>query len=285
MLLRINRLVLSSGLVLTTLPAAALAGPSVNFEYTTAVDATPAGGNAVTPLRVIYNYDTNLPSGSGPFGTADDGTFDSYAPLSSMVIELGNQCVFVKGAGTSGSVFNNAGPNEDSIDFRAEPPATTNKKLLNHNFVSFRFLLVDPDGTMFSDTSLPTSPDFADDADFQQTDFELTNRTTGRRVRMNATDAPFTFGVYDPAGAILGIKEDVQSLNVNNALKNSLLKLLNDARGFLGDQNRANDSKGKTKLKDFIAAVKKERGRKLSRAVADSLVAAAQSIINDMPAC
>jgi hypothetical protein len=41
-------------------------------------------------LRAVYDYDLDLPSGSGPSGTSHDGTSDSFALLARLIIEPGN---------------------------------------------------------------------------------------------------------------------------------------------------------------------------------------------------
>lgn len=63
-------------------------------------------------------------------------------------------------------------------------PAVADKTLFNGTIRFFRFLLVDVEGTMFSDTSLPANPIFADQSDFQQTSIDLV-AANGERTQLD----------------------------------------------------------------------------------------------------
>jgi hypothetical protein len=106
-----------------------------------------------------------------------------------MIVMVGDQCVALSGAGTEITVFNNAGTTfaEDSYDVRAFAPATDNKTLFGLNIRLAKFLLVDNEATMFTDTTLPTTEAFVGAADSQQTTIDLLDQT-GFPVRLRVDD-------------------------------------------------------------------------------------------------
>lgn len=267
-------------------PAGAAAAPPVtSFQFTTTVDATTVGGDAAAPLRILYQYNPDLAAGSGPIGAGE--TFASYGPLEKVIVEVGDQCVSFSGDGTGITVFNNAGTTfvEDSYDVRADVPATVGKQLFGLDFTFTRFLLVDSAATMFTSTALPTSPAFADEADFQQTVIELADPVTGEGSSLHAGDAPYALTTFDPPAQIGAILDDVRALQVRGSLIQQLAAPLEDARAQLaGTLTQKNLNKGVQQLQRFINLVNANR-RTLGGATADSLVAFARETIDSLPAC
>ncbi|MHC4906535.1 MAG: GLUG motif-containing protein [Planctomycetota bacterium] len=83
--------------------------------------------------------------------------------------------------------------------------------------------------------------------------------------------------VVDPFEALAG---DIAELVQHNGIANSLLAKLDAALKILEDSNENNDGAAVGSLGAFINAVNAQRGKKISEADADSLIAAAQQIIN-----
>lgn len=269
-------------------PAGAAAPPPVtSFQFTTTVDATSVGGDAAAPLRILYQFNPDLAPGSGPFGSSGNGTFESYGPLEKVIVEVGDQCVSFSGGGTGISVFNDAGTTfvEDSYDVRAFGSATVGKQLFGLDFTFTRFLLGDSDRTMFTSTALPTSPAFAAEADFQQTQIDLVDPVTGEESSLHAGDAPFALSTFDPPADILDILDDVRALQVRGSLIKQLAAPLEDARTLLaGTLTQKNLDKGVQKLQQFITLVSANR-KALGDATADSLKSSAIQTIESLPAC
>lgn len=265
----------------------AWAEPSYTFEFKTTVDTSSVGGSTTAPLRITYMYDLDLPPGSGPFGSSEDGTYDSYAPFPRMTVEVGTECVALSGNGTSTTVFNNAGPNanEDSFDVRAEDDAVVGKQFFGLNLRFVRFFLADNEGTMFSDTSLPNSPLFADASDFQQTTIELIDPSNNRLTRLDPGDAPYFLDIFNPVPDISALRATVEETTIHAPLKKELLGYLDAATSFVSDSNITNYDKATNKLKDFIKLVKKERGKKIPTNTADEWATTAQTIIDSFPKC
>lgn len=266
-------------------PPSAAATTPISFQFTTYVDATAVGGSASTPMRVIYQFNPDLAPGSGGSGSGD--TFASYGPLEKIIFEVGNECVAMAGAGTGIDVFNDAGTTivEDSYNVQARNAAVAGKTMFGLNFEHARFLLVDEQMTMFSDTSLPTSPKFAQAADYQQTSVTLRNSTTNRRTTLGAGDAPFQLGLFDPQGIIGEIIDEVHALPVGSDLKAKLTAPLERAKTLLeGTLTQKNIKQARGALEDFIKVVRTNRN-KLGQETAASLSNSALFVINELPAC
>ena len=265
-------------------PTAAGAAPEViTFQFRTAVDATSVGGDADAQLRVIYQFNPDLAP------TQSEATFASYGPLEKLIVEIGGQCASFSGGGTEISVFDNAGTStvEDSYDVRANLPATEGKQLFGHDFIFTRFLLGDSDATMFTSTALPTSPGFADEAEFQQTVIVLADPANPDSEKsLQAVDtSPFFLGTFDPPRKIGSILDQVRTLQVRDSLIKQLAAPLEDARALLtGTFTQRNLDKGEQKLQQFINLVNANR-RTLGDATANSLVSAARGTIESLPAC
>lgn len=255
-----------------------------SFVFKTTVDASSVGGSSTTPLRITVQFSPDLAPGSGPFGSSGDGTFESYGPLNHYIIEVAGQCAGMSGAGTGATVFNNAGPNEDSFDARADGQALAGKTLFGRTIRLTRFLLVDSSGTMFDSTALPTSAAFADASDFQQTLVELVN-ADGSRTRLQATDAPYQLFDFDPQADIAAIIDDVNAAPVTTALKSKLNEPLQRAGALVGGLLiQKNLVKARGELEDFIKLVRTNRNKIGNPAAAD-LMANAGAIIAELPAC
>jgi hypothetical protein len=272
-----------------TVPAQAVTAGPVTFQFRTLLDASPVGGSAVTPLRIIYQYDPGLSPGSGPFGSSGDGTYESYGPLNKMIVELGDQCVAVSGNGTSTTVFNNAGGTEDSFDIRADGAAVDGKTLYKRSIRFMGFLLVDGGGTMLNSTALPTSPVFVEESDFQQTSVEVVD-SSGVRTSLEAS-APYFLTSYDPVGYIGAVIDQINDEiptggQVTTDLKTKLIAPLQRASKLLADGLlvKKNNANARGSLDDFIKLVHSNRNR-LGASNADSLTSNAQAIIAVLPAC
>jgi len=79
--------------------------------------------------------------------------------------------------------------------------------------------------------------------------------------------------------AIRQLIEQVEALDIHHGIKNSLIVKLNAAVKKLEDANESNDSMAINSLGAFINEVEAQRGKKISEADADALIAAAQQII------
>jgi hypothetical protein len=250
-------------------------GASLTFVYESSIDTTPVGGGPGTPLRIFYTFDTSLAPGSGSFGTSE--TLASYGPLDRMIVMVGDQCVALSGAGTEITVFNNAGTTsvEDSYDVRAFGPATAGKTLFGLNLRFARFLLVDSEATMFTDTSLPTTPTFGGAAEFQQATVDLVDQT-GFPVRLRVDDfSPFFLSVYDPVAQIETFKS--VALGLDKGLSTALLVPLEKAIGYLSDASTSNDRKAIQELQTFIA--------KANAAGLTKVALKMRSLIDSLPVC
>lgn len=268
-------------------PAHAVTGDApVTLQFRTSLNASQVGGSTVTPFRIIYQYSPDLAPGSGPFGSSDDGTYDSYGPLNKMIVELGDQCLALSGDGTSTTVFNNSSGSgtEDSIDVRADGAAVAGKAFYGHNLQFLRFLLVDEGGTMFSSTALPTSPLFADQSDYQQTEVDLL--LTGDDSAFLVDSGPYSLNTYDPVSLIGAIIDEINGSQVTADLKTKLKDPLQHASTLLvnGLLTQKNNVQARAALDDFIKLVHSNRN-KLGATTADSLTFDAQNVRAQLPAC
>ncbi|GAA3679590.1 hypothetical protein GCM10023081_17210 [Arthrobacter ginkgonis] len=294
---RLSALVLSTGIALSSLalaPTAAQAAPPpptpepyAEFDYFTYVDARQVGGEESTPVRVLFRYDLDLPTGSGPSGSSQDGTFDSYEPLSRFILEVGNECVSMSGEGTAVTVSNDAGTTsvEDSFTFRAEAPATNGEKLLGLQVQSALFNIIDAQKIMFDGTSLPTGPEPLQGKN-QQAVIELA-RPDGSRVTLPSTlTKVLSMTRFDPAAAIGGIEEAVALHVQDRNLNTTLLATLDRARGYVTDASLANDAKAEQTLTTFTNQVHAaQRAQKITQEGADALLSSASVVGDYLPSC
>ena len=84
----------------------------------------------------------------------------------------------------------------------------------------------------------------------------------------------------DPIELIRDLVKDVLALELPDGLSNSLVKKLDTALRVMEDDNQANDIAAVNSLRAFINEVKAQRGKKISGAIADELIASAQEIID-----
>ncbi|MBT2556084.1 hypothetical protein [Arthrobacter sp. ISL-5] len=270
----------ASLLVLATLsagfsaPAHAADDFAVSFQYKAVIDATPVGGNEATPLRLTYRIDRNLPPSNG-----DGVTWSAYEPLAKLIVELGDECVALSGAGASIDVFNDAGePASDYYGIVAVAPAVTGKKLAGRDIDVVQFVLADLDSTMFSDTALPTSADFAASADFSQ-NLILLDRD------LLFSEGAFQFSAYDPAGALAAIQADLVGLQLNAGVNASLQNRLTKVAGYIDGMSSKGNAKAEQELRGFIAQVQGLSGTGIPSGDAARLIAAATNLIDQLPAC
>lgn len=249
------------------------------------MDTTEVGGGPYTPLRITYQFDPSLAPGSGASGSGE--RYTSYGPLDRTVIEISGQCVVVSGSGTEIIVFNNAGTTfvEDSYAVTAASPATTGKTLFGLDLDLVLFVLIDPDRTMFTDTSLPTNVQFAQDAEGQQTSILLADPASGRD-KLLFSDFPFAqLLAYSPDEIMAGLSEKIGSLHLNPGISNSLTTTLSKVVGYSSGSSTKDRQKAKQELQRFINQVSGLQGNVIKDADANSLIGSASKWIDTMPAC
>jgi len=83
----------------------------------------------------------------------------------------------------------------------------------------------------------------------------------------------------DPVDMINGLIGDIEDMDLHHGLENSLIKKLNNAIKSI-EKNKINA--GINKLNSLINHVEAQRGKKLTEAQADHLVASAQAIIDSL---
>jgi hypothetical protein len=88
----------------------------------------------------------------------------------------------------------------------------------------------------------------------------------------------FTTDSVDPVGAIEDLALTVVEMNLQNGIENSLDSKLDAALDALVDANFNNDGAPCNSLAAFISAVEAQRGKKITSAQADQLIASAQQI-------
>ena len=133
-------------------------------------------------------------------------------------------------------------------------------------------LFADADGRL-----LPGSPciDAGDDsAVLVATDLDGNPRIVGLAVDMGA------FELADPVQSMESLAQQVIGLNLQSGIENSLDAKLDAVLKALDDLNTNNDGAAINALEAFINAVEAQRGNKISDADADTLIAAAQQIID-----
>jgi len=82
----------------------------------------------------------------------------------------------------------------------------------------------------------------------------------------------------DPVAAIEDLAMTVFEMNLQNGIENSLDSKLDAALNALGDANVNNDGAACNSLAAFIGSVEAQRGKKITNAQADQLIASAQQI-------
>ena len=82
-----------------------------------------------------------------------------------------------------------------------------------------------------------------------------------------------------PVELLLDLMVDITDLQLRKGIENSLLVKLDTALEKLEDGNGNNDAAAVNLLEAFINAVQAQRGKKIPEAVADTLIADAERII------
>lgn len=100
------------------------------------------------------------------------------------------------------------------------------------------------------------------------------------------TSQASTWGLFKPSPAqkISDLIVDVESLNLQKGIDNSLDAKLEAARKALQDARTGNDGAAINALEAFKNAVIAQRGKEIPEGAADALVAAAQSIVQELSA-
>jgi len=98
------------------------------------------------------------------------------------------------------------------------------------------------------------------------------------------TSQASTWGLFKPSPAqkISDLIVEVESLNLQKGIDNSLDAKLEAARKALQDARTGNDGAATNPLEAFKNAVMAQRGKEIPEGAADALVAAAQSIIQEL---
>jgi hypothetical protein len=102
---------------------------------------------------------------------------------------------------------------------------------------------------------------------------------TATDVSANSTSRVFTVTVLSAAGATGELVSTVLGLGLPQADARALAAPLGAATNVLGDANPRNDAAAVGSLQAFVRSVEARRGRTLTEAQADQLIAAAQAII------
>jgi hypothetical protein len=272
-MMKTKHLVICAGSILAG-HQAAIAAP-VTFQLSSTIDASAIGGAADETLRVTYTVDSNAP-------VLDSGANFAQYEVAQYRLELGDSCVLLTGGGVSTSVFNDAGTTfvEDSYDISAFEPATTGQTFAGYNLQGSQFVLVDPDRIMFSGTSLPLNTDFSAQADLEQSVLELRNPTTNKRVTLFAENSEFSLTVFNPVASLRALVHQV------GCGHGSLANPLEKAIDLLSDKKTSNDAKAFSNIEKFITDVAKERSKgRLTKSQANQYTAAAQAVLDSIPAC
>jgi hypothetical protein len=127
-----------------------------------------------------------------------------------------------------------------------------------------------PDGVLFQD--IPVQAGDAIDLSCQD-----------GLIGINLT-VTFTSESDDPVSAIEDLAFTVFEMNLQNGIENSLATKLDAALNALVDANVSNDGAACNSLEAFINAVEAQRGKKITSAQADELIAAAEAI-NELLDC
>jgi hypothetical protein len=261
--------------------ATPLRAETIAFQFQTTIDARPVGGSANAPFVVTYAFDSNLTNQA-----VDDPIHGDYAPLV-MTIQVGDEIATASGPGTEIFLWNNTPDGTDGYDVRIDnfTGSSVDGTLFGMEISFCRFLIVDIEGTMFNSNSLPLSPAFATQADFQQSEIDLIDPLTGGMVTLEITEfaatpqkdlTPFSLSLsYDPMFELI---VEVVDLQLPEALQHSLLQKLHAAISSITNPT-PNDAAAAGQLLAFISQVDAQSGNALTPQEADTLAAAAEDII------
>ncbi|MCK4834666.1 MAG: hypothetical protein KAT12_07800 [Gammaproteobacteria bacterium] len=105
---------------------------------------------------------------------------------------------------------------------------------------------------------------------------------TGEYMFSDDASSPrfFTTLQSDPSQLINDLIQEVISLNLQHGIENSLDAKLNTSFAVLDDLNENNNVAAVNTLYAFISAIEGQRGKKITNADADALIASAQEIID-----
>jgi hypothetical protein len=259
----------------------------IAFQLTTTIDTTSVGGGPDTPMRIIYRFNPTLAPGSG--GNLSETAAD-YGPLERVIVEVGDQCAAMSGPGTSIAVFNNAGTTvvEDSYAVTASTPFGSPRppKLFGLDIKLVQFVLVDNERTMFSNTSLPTTFAFGDQADAVQLTLLLFNPTTQRVVSLIESDAPFQLSPYFVQVPVEALRDALSELTLSTGVRNALNGPLDKAIGYLNTFTRDSLQKAAKEFELFIKQVEAHRNKGIDTTTADGLIAFTRQVTADiLPKC
>ncbi|MDR6508074.1 hypothetical protein [Arthrobacter oryzae] len=258
-------------------PAPVADPPLIAFQLTTTVDTTVVGGSPDTPVSIIYRFSPTLAP------VAESEVHASYVPLERLIIEVGDQCTATSGSGTGIDVFNNSSNTllEDSYNVFAYGDSIAGKQLFGRDVESFRFLLVDNDGTMFSDASLPTSVAFADAADYIQFNLVL----SGRVFLFPPESVPFQLSPYNVQAPVDALRDYLSGLTLSPGVRTPLANTLDKASGYLNTLTPASLQKATKEFDLFIKQVEAQRNKGIDSATADTLISLTRDAVESLPGC
>lgn len=226
------------------------------------------------PFHGSFTYDDSTPQAPPfvPFGTA-------YNALTNFSMTIGGETI-TSSAGAM--VVHN---DEGGVDFlellpfitfpagSMDPNATLGGLLICGG--CFSIVISDDTATVFGDESLPAALDLGD---FPPPDDNVV-RFSDLSVAVLTVQSPIASLGLNPQALLSDLMADLIGMNLQAGIANSLDAKLNAAFNALDDLNENNDVAALNSLYALINAVEAQRGRKLTDAQADSLVAAAQAVI------
>ena len=108
------------------------------------------------------------------------------------------------------------------------------------------------------------------------TDLDGYPRIVNDVVDMGAYEAP----MLDPAELLLNLVQNVRDMNLQQGIETGLVAKLEAALQVLEDVNEKNDVAAINSLEAFINLVEAQKGKKISSPDAETLIDAAEKIIN-----
>jgi hypothetical protein len=184
---------------------------------------------------------------------------------------------------------------------------TVNNIAPTADFANASGTLIEGESAMlvFSNQLDPSAPDTiagffysygcTDNGPYELTDSPITwfvcdfpdNGTFTTRGRIEDKDGGFTdytavIIVLTPSEAIEDLADIIEDLNLQQQIENSLDAKLDSALRALDDLNENNDAAAINSLQAFINAVEAQRGNKITDEQADTLISAAQAIIDSL---